>query len=467
MEREWLFERCREVEENPDDHLDLWAREHYKSTIITFGKTIQDILASHGEEPLVEWNGIEVTIGIFSHTRPIAKGFLRQIKREFEANRTLQEWFPDIIWSNPQAQAPKWSEDDGIILKRKTNPKEATVEAWGVVDGQPISKHFTELVYDDIVTRESVNTPEQIAKTTEMLELSYNLGADGGKRRFIGTRYHFNDTYRVVLERQTAKPRVYPATKDGSTDGEPVLLNKETIFKKRRDMGPYTFACQMLQNPVADSAQGFKREWMKYHEGISLTKGLNVYMVVDPANAKKTTSDFTSIWVLGYGADENLRVLDIVRDRLNLTERCRRVIDLHKKWKPIKQNGVRYEKYGLQADIEHMQTMMEQEHYKFEVTEMGGQTPKADRIRRLIPWFEQGRMLFPRTFNVTANYDGRNHDLIHEFVEDELLAFPVSVHDDMLDSLARIAEPDYPLLKPSIETPKKPAYSYGQQSWMG
>jgi len=175
--RDWVFQRCREVQFNPDGYIDLWAREHYKSTIITFGLTIQDIL-----------NDPDTTIGIFSHTRPIAKGFLRQIKAELETNQKLRAWFPEIIWDNPQAHAPKWSEDDGITVNRKSNPKEQTVEAWGIVDGQPTGKHFKRLIYDDVVTQESVTTPELIAKVTRPWALSLNLAAEGGPSRSIGTR---------------------------------------------------------------------------------------------------------------------------------------------------------------------------------------------------------------------------------------------------------------------------------------
>ena len=116
----WIYDRVREVEAEPDGRLDLWAREHYKSTIITFGLTLQTIL----KDP-------EVTIGIFSHTRPIAKAFLRQIMRELEGNQILNSVFPDILWGGKLKDAPKWSEDEGIIVRRKTNPNEATVEAWG------------------------------------------------------------------------------------------------------------------------------------------------------------------------------------------------------------------------------------------------------------------------------------------------------------------------------------------------
>ena len=73
INHDWLFARCREVELTPNGHLDLWAREHYKSTIITFGLSIQDVLASHGEDPEPRYNGREVTIGILSFNRPVGE----------------------------------------------------------------------------------------------------------------------------------------------------------------------------------------------------------------------------------------------------------------------------------------------------------------------------------------------------------------------------------------------------------
>lgn len=428
---EWVFERCAEVQAEPDGYLDLWAREHYKSTIITYAKTIQDILI----DP-------EVTAGIFSHTRPIAKAFLRQIKQEFETNETLKTWFPDVLWANPQKEAPKWSEDEGIVVKRKTNPKEATVEAWGVVDGQPTSKHFQILNYDDVVTRDSVSTPEMMMKTTEALSLSFNLGTIGGRRRFIGTRYHFNDSYRTIIERGSAKPRIYPATKDGTVEGEPVKLTREQLAKKRADMGPYVFACQMLQDPKADETQGFKEEWLKY--ATCDWRNLNRYIVVDPASAKKKTSDYTAAWVLGLGEDGNIYVLDMVRDRLSLTQRADLLFGWHRRWQPL---AVGYERYGKDADIEHIQDRMERENYRFNVIELGGTMAKVDRIRRLIPWFEKGRIFLMPQLNKT-NYEGKTVDLTRTFINDEYLAFPVAAHDDMLDALARILDEDMPVLWP-------------------
>lgn len=456
IEHPWLLARCKEFDASPNGHLDLWARDHYKSTIITFAGTIREILASHGDDPIV---AREQCISIFSHTRPIAKGFLRQIKCEFEGNRLLKALYPDVLWEHPAKEAPKWSEDDGIVVRRKGNPKEATLEAWGLVDGQPTSKHYTGMVYDDVVTRESVTTPEMIAKTTQAVELSFNLGSQGAEwRRMIGTRYHYNDTYKPMIERGTFAPRVYQATDDGTADGEPVLLTREQVALKRRDMGPYTFACQMLQDPKGDETQGFRRDWVRYCKPSS-GDGMTKYLLVDAANGKRKTNDYTAAWVVGLGTDGNYYVLDVVRDRLNLTERAALIMRLHRKWRPAQ---VRYERYGLMADIEHIKSVMAAENYHFEVLEVGGQTPKTDRIKRLIPAFEQGQVYLPNSLHYT-DYEGVTQDLISAFVEQEYMAFPVAPHDDMLDALSRIAEPDMPLDWP-MQYDEPDAYSrYGRK----
>ncbi len=441
VNRDWLYAQCREVEANPNGMLDLWAREHYKSTIITYALTIQDILVDPN-----------ITIGIFSHTRPIAKAFLKQIKTELEDNQFLKSLFPEILYANPAKESPLWSLDAGITVKRTSNPKEATVEAYGLIDGQPTSKHFSRLVYDDVVTRESVSTPEMIAKTTEAWGLSLSLGAVGGKKRIIGTRYHANDTYKTMMDRGAATPRIKKATVDGTPLGEPVFMDKATLAERRLG-GPFVFAAQYLQDPTADDAQGFKEEWMKFYEGGYGKFGgppahMNIYVLVDPASKKnKKSSDYTALCVVGLGADQNYYLLDAVRDRLNLTERAKLVFAMVRKWRPL---AVGYESYGLQADIEHLQFEMNLRRERFKITELGGQMPKEDRIRRLIPAMEQGRFFFPRRL-LFRDYEGKAHDWVAEFIRDELTTFPVSTHDDVLDCLSRVVDSS---LGASFPTPR-------------
>lgn len=454
VDNQFAFDRCREVETYPNGFLDLWSREHWKSSIITFGLTIQDIL----KDP-------ETTFGIFSHTRPIAKAFLRQIMRELEGNKRLHIAFPDVLWGEDVRQAPKWSEDDGIIVKRKSNPNEATIEAWGLVDGQPTSKHFKTLLYDDVVVAGSVTTPEMISKVMQEMERSYNLGTTPGVKRGAGTRWHFNDAYKTIVSRGTLKGREYPGKKGGVEEGESVLWDEETHNGKRAEMGPYTYAAQILLNPKADAMQGFKRDWLKTYKRIN-QKDLNWYLLFDAASSKKRGSDYTAGWAVGLGKDSNYYCVPLVRDRLNLKERADRVFEAHRKYKP---KQTRYEKYGLMADIEHMQAKMENENYRFPITEVAGVTSKADRIKRLLPLFEAGRIWFPESLHIT-DWQKIPVDLIQAFVEEEYMAFPVGLHDDMLDALSRIAEPELKLIWPKEEKIKPPPerdVGINQHGWMG
>ena len=484
---DWLFDRCREVQASPDGHLDLWARGHFKTSMITFGLTLQDIL----RDP-------ELTVGIFSHTRPIAKGFLRQIMRELEANEELKACYPEILWADPRRDAPKWSEDDGIIVKRASNPKESTIEAWGLVDGQPVSRHFKLRVYDDVVTEASVTTPEMVHKTTGALELSQNLGVEGGAARYIGTRYHLADTYHTLLERRSVKPRIYPATHNGRPDGKPVLMAQAAWDKLKRDQ-PTKYPAQMLQNPAGGNQAMFDPNWIKTWEIRPRT--LNVYITVDPSLGKTKRSDRTAMVVTGIDSQGMKYLLDGARHRMNLGERWQLLRNLHKRWS--KMAGVRtvsvgYERYGMQSDIEYFEERMKLEKYSFGIEEIAwpreGPQSKPHRVQRLVPDLEQGRLRLPaycwtpdapkslwwiaggevnrRALNSETaterrakseglteciaspirrvDEEGKLYDLTMAMVE-EIMFFPFGTYDDLIDAQSRIYDLDPAV--PQIVTP--------------
>jgi phage terminase large subunit-like protein len=454
--KQWLLDRCKEVEANPDGHLDLWAREHFKSTIITYGVSIKNILASHGDDPLPEWER-ETTIGILSVTRPLAKGFLREIKETFESNKTLKTLFPDILYDKPQTQSTKWSEEVGICVKRKKVYKEQTVEAWGLVDGQPTGKHFYEINYDDVVTQDSVTNPEMIQKTTAAFGLSDNIGTRGGKYRVVGTPYHANDTLATIIEKGAFKLRKHPGTFGGKwpidNDNEAPLLTKAELELKYIKQGVYNFSCQILLNPVASSLQNFKLEWLRHFGTFNHDYQLaaNFYIIVDPANSKKDAADYTSMVVIACCSDDNYYLVDMVRDRLNLKERTEKLFALHKKWKPV---AVGYEQYGLQSDIEHIESVMSQYNYHFNIIRLGAgkgaKLSKIERISKLQPVFQQRRFLLPFRIHY-VDYQGHIHNLVDVFIKEEYLSFPVAKHDDILDSIARILDVDMLAFFPQTE----------------
>lgn len=455
----WLYERCRQVESDPDEHLDLWARGHYKSTVITFAGIIQEIV-----------NDPDITIAIFSHTRTIAKGFLSQIKMEIEVNEDLKRVYSDCLWSDPQKQAPRWSMDTGLVVKRKKNPKESTLDAWGLVDGQPTSKHYRLRVYDDVVTMESVNTPDQIAKTTYAWEMSQNLGVPGGisRRWHIGTRYSHGDTWQTLIDRKVVTPRIFPATHDGTFEGRPVFLKAKEWEKKKQDESSFTIACQQLQNPVAGGQQEFKPEWLRYYE--IRPKTLNVYIMCDYAGSRNTGSSNTAIACVGIDAQMNKYLLDGVCHKLSLSERWVALRDMRRKW--VRAEGVQtvqvgYERFGAQSDIEHFEQMMKFEDYHFSITELSwpreGDISKDGRIRRLEPDFRNWRIFLPYEGDQTKaqirskdagqeyliskpirkkNQDGIVYNVVDWFVKNEYIFFPASPYKDFMDAFSRIYDMD-------------------------
>ena len=416
----WVVARIYECQDLHSDTLDLWAREHYKSTINTYALPIWQVFRNPEER-----------IAIISHTRSIAKKFLQRIKVTLETNAMLMQAFPDVLYAAPEKEAQRWALDAGLVCKRQGTYLEATFEAWGIIDGMPAGAHFTGRIYDDLVVETSVSTSDQIAKTKYAYELSHNIGAAGGWFRMIGTIYHYADLYMDIIKDGSLRVRLYPCR---DKEGRGVLYDEAYLSNKRKHMGAYTWACQMMLNPITNDNQVFRVEWLRWFR--ELAHRVNVYIIVDPASKKKLNSDFTTIWVIGVDSSQRRYVLDCVHDKLSLRERWERVRDLSAKWNPL---AVGYEEYGLQADIEYIQEKQETEGVYFPIIALGGIQSKEDRIKRLVPYMEEGKFIFPRAIWATM-YNGDKVDLIQEFIKTEILTFPFSKHDDMLDCLARILD---------------------------
>jgi hypothetical protein len=388
----WVFARCREVEHSPDNHLDLWARGHMKSSIVTFGGVIQDLLI----DP-------EITTGIFSYSRNTAQKFLMQIMGELERNEALKTCYPDVLYWKPQNEAERWSVAGGIVVKRHGNPKEATIEAWGLVDGQPTGVHFLKLVFDDLIEQRNVTNPEQIAKATSAWELSDNLGVGPGTRKqYVGTRYLIGDTYETMMDRKVVKPRLYPATHNGRENGTPVFWDQKTWDEKRITQRS-TLAAQLLQNPAAGKQAMFEAAWFRPFEIRPTT--LNVYIMADPSRGRTSRSDRTAMAVIGVDATGNKYLLDGARHRMKLSERWDMLKLLHEKWRDavgIQMINVGYERYGQQSDDEYfqekMRLMLDQDQV-FNIQELAwpneGSNSKKDRVQRLQPDFEKGKFFLP------------------------------------------------------------------------
>ena len=488
MNEQTVPTNCIQVEAS--DGLYLVGRElipTHNSTIITFAGTLQRI----AQDP-------ETTTGIFSATNKIAKPFLRQIKEEMETNELLPETFPDVFWLEPKRHAPTWSVNDGITVKRRSNPKEATVEAFGLIDGMPTGRHFRRLVYDDLINEKHVTNPEMVAKITERWELSDNLGVgEETEIQTVGTRYSFADTYGIILERQIFKERIYPATDNGRLDGKPVFLT-QSHWDKLKQKQRSTISSQMLQNPIAGQENMFKPEWFTRYE--VRPEHLSVYIMCDPSSGRTRKSDRTAIAVVGVDGAGNKYLLDGVRHRMSLSERWEALRTLHRKWSRepgVVHLKVGYERFGMQSDLESFKKNMEEEQYWFDIVELAwpreGDGSKKSRVGRLEPDVRLSRFFLPcilyengvgecywhidqtggkivkinrkgptklQKKYIDAGRDNQVAKPIRRLDEDkkaydvtmalieEMLFFPFAPKDDLVDALSRIYDMD--VIPPSM-----------------
>jgi len=239
----------------------------------------------------------------------------------------------------------------------------------------------------------------------------------------------------------------------------PERINAETLAKMAGEgFTPYQIAGQFYQNPIPADGGMFKGHWLQHHD-VTSWRGMNGYILCDPANSKKERSghdpDWTVFFVVGLAADNNYYVADIVRDRFNPAERVDMLMKLHRKWnrafgKPPK---VGVEQYGMMTDAFFIKQRQGQDNYRFPITELGGTMRKEDRVRMLVTPFSDGRVYLPKSLPYQT-IAGERLDLIKELIA-EYDTFPLGRHDDIMDAFARILDPKmnaiFPMVRDDVE----------------
>ena len=375
-----------------------------------------------------------------SATSPLAEEFGGAV-RDCIASPEYRSLFPHVKLSQDTTAKGRWTTTEG-----------GGYHAVGV--GSALMGRGAEIaiIDDPFATWEDAQSPSAQQRVWQWYTGTfYNRVRPGGAIVVIQHRMHVTDLVGRLLEAEGKggdRWHVVKLAADLDDPPWPERYDRAALERIRMNTDSRQWSALYMQEPVPAGGGEFKRDWVEWYgdDPETVGTGTNKYILVDPASGRRKDkdNDFTSMWVVGLGADGNYYVLDLVRDKLSLTERGAELMRLHRKWKPLE---VRYEHVGMQADIEYIRTLQNQQNYRFSIVEVKAVIEKDTRIRRLIPLFERRKVWFPMTIHRTL-HDGVTRNLVDVFVEDELLPFPGSRHDDALDALSRIVEPDLSLVWP-------------------
>jgi len=204
----------------------------------------------------------------------------------------------------------------------------------------------------------------------------------------------------------------------------PERFSEEKLVELKELHGSYIFSSFYLNNPVDEDTALIKKSMIKYYE--KAPDSLEIFTCIDPAISQRTSADFTAILTVGIDYQNNWYVLEARRGKWTVGEMIDEIFSVHKRWKPTTMS---IEVIGqAQVLLEPINAEEEKRNIFLPLTEIKARPPirKESRIRATLqPRFENGKIFIKKSMT----------DL-----EEELIHFPKSKHDDLIESLADISE---------------------------
>ena len=394
----------------------LLPRGHLKTSIISIGKTIQDIL-----------NNFNTKILLASAVWGNSRSFLSEIKAHFERNHLLINSFGEFRPGDKSGL--RWTQDEIIVNQRRLPNKTSSIDTAGI-EKIMTSQHYDIIRADDLVTRENITTSDQIEKVKNYFKDLLKLLEPNGVIEIIGTRWHDGDVYGHIIShlcKEEMKDNGFVVYKRKAIeDNAPIFKKKfsiDMLANLREQLGSHEYSANYDNDPLSQSARVFKdpvRYWTDLGDdpvhaitldfATSQKKGSCDAVVLDAAISKAN-----QLCVVEYKVFE-----DIDKSPLSIIEKT---FEYVLKYRPktgtikvgVEVNG------GQEVYVKLFQEEMKKRNLFFQIVEIRQNVDKGVRIRALQPRWESGNLLLKQ-------------GMVE--LEEQMTRFPVSAKVDILDALA-------------------------------
>ena len=366
-----------------------------------------------------------------SHTYELAEKWGRQVRNAIVQHSPVL----GLEMSNDSQAAGAWSLKSG-----------GEYRATGV--GSAIVGHRSDcLVIDDPVRGGIDAESERVRETTfewYKRDLITRL-KPGGVKILIQTRWHLDDLAgRILAEADRTGEKwtvinlpaeALPNDALGRQPGEMLWgddgygyardLKKAKLVHTARD-----WSSQFQQNPVPDQGGFFQKEWLRSYEHMPPINNLHIYGASDFAT-KDGEGDYTVHLTIGVDQNSHMYVLDMWRKQADSQAWVESWCDNILRWKYAGKNVIAwaFEKGQIRGSTLPWLRQRAKETSAFtNIREFPTRGSKSERARAI-----QGRMSMLGLYVPigAAWYP----DFLHE-----LLSFPVTKHDDIVDCLGLIGQ---------------------------
>lgn len=424
----------------PVRKLGLVSRDHLKTSVWTIADTMRRVTADPTER-----------VVFFNEIIGNSIDWLGKIKSVPERCELWQWLYPERM---PNMNF-RWNQQE-LVFTRPVEFPEATITPMGM-GGASTGRHYTVVKEDDLIGKEASESPSIMQKAIDQHKLAEHLLADPRRNEIhtFGTRWAPSDLYSWMLANEgdyldTFITGCFGVDEDGNPamDGPAIWPERhptEDLQRRRLKDGPYLFALQMLNRPIAAGATEFNPAWLRHytvstHEGellihLERPSGPRTwkvsqcarFLVTDPGLSPESRHARTAVVVAAIPPVVDREPFDIIFLEATAKKLApNQVLDLT--WEKYQQWDVHIAGVEQVAGQRNVYFWMIERYPDMGLRKINTDThtSKFTRIRAFWgPYAEQGRVYVHR----------QQSDLIGEFS-----AFPHGVTVDVIDAAAYLPQ---------------------------